>query len=66
MRIAETCPDCGAERPSWLGSSHHTKNYRTMERHVPMCHDGRSPAQVFEEWKPTTFAPLGSQRWPEL
>lgn len=66
MRIAETCPDCGAERPSWLGSSHRTKNYDTMQRHVKVCEDGESPEEYFASWTHTgLFERLGGRRWPE-
>lgn len=47
MQIAETCPDCGAERPSWLGSSHRTHDYFAKRFHIRLCEDGATPEDLF-------------------
>lgn len=47
MQFAETCPDCGAGRPSWLGSSHHTHDYFAKRFHIRICEDGKTPDDLF-------------------
>lgn len=37
--FAETCPDCGAGRPSWMGGSHWRRQWpdKTRDRRVCMA-----------------------------
>lgn len=47
MRIDEVCPICGAERISWLGSSHFRKVFM-QEGSKRVCEiDNRTPEDVF-------------------
>lgn len=48
MSIAETCPDCGAERLRWQGGSH--RRYCSMHQvhDHPVCCDERTPEDVFK------------------
>lgn len=49
MKISEVCPHCGAERLSWLGSSHYKRDWSGDRYDVPWCEDGRSPEQAWQD-----------------
>lgn len=61
--IADKCQDCGAERPSWLGSSHYETDHMRKEHHVLKCRDGRSPEEFFSTWYPPYYTSRRNH-WP--
>lgn len=59
MVISESCPQCGAERISWLGATH---DWRFQKRDALVCDDGRTPDAV---WQTYPFPGMAARRtWP--
>jgi hypothetical protein len=62
MGIAEVCPQCGAERPSWLGLSHRRHDWVNERYDAPVCDDGLSPEWVWRNMRfPNMALPMGPQ-----
>jgi len=60
MTISETCPECGAERLSYMGGSHFRQKYGHNTR---VCCDGLSPDEAWQGQYYSTW--MGRPRhWP--
>lgn len=47
MRIDEVCPQCEAERVSWMGGSHRRHDWALERYDALLCDDGQSPEMAW-------------------
>lgn len=58
MLVAETCPDCGAIRPSYLGGTHMVRRWPNKTEDRPVC-DGRPDEDYWQRHMTFMF-----HNWP--